>query len=372
MDDADYWLALQRAPGLGARSIVRLLEHFPQPREVFAAARDGRPDLGIGPEALAYLRSPDWAAIEADREWLSVPSHHLVTLTDPRYPPLLAETGDPPLLLFVHGRVELLAGPQLAIVGSRHPTPGGARSAFEFANYLAGAGLTITSGLAQGIDGASHRGALEGGGPTVAVVGTGLDRVYPARHRELAQRIVEHGALVSEYPLGTPPRAGHFPQRNRVIAGLSVGALVVEAASNSGSLITARLAAEAGREVFAIPGSIHNPLARGCHRLIRQGAKLVERAEDVLEELPWLPVGQGGARAAAPAPDGLRPAEGDLDADYRRLLDCMGYDPVSVDALVERSGLTAEAVSSMLLLLELRGCVSALSGGLYTQVSRGS
>ena len=204
------------------------------------------------------------------------------------------------------------------------------------------------------------------------MAGTGLDRVYPARHRELAEQIVEHGALVSEYPLGTPPRAGHFPQRNRIIAGLSVGTLVVEAARNSGSLITARLAGEAGREVFAIPGSIHNPLAHGCHKLIRQGAKLVERAEDILEELPWLAAGRGGARTPAPAAAGLRPAEGELDADYRRLLDCMGYDPVSVDALVERSGLTAESVSSMLLLLELRGRVSALRGGLYTQVSRGS
>ena len=373
MDDAAFWLALQRAPGLGARAVLRLLDRFPQPSDIFAAAREGVPALGIPPDTLAYLRSPDWQAIEPELEWLAASGHHLITFAAPSYPRLLAEIGDPPLLLFVHGQPQLLAAPQLAMVGSRHPTPGGAQTAFDFAEHLARVGLVITSGLAQGIDAASHRGALHSGGPTLAVVGTGMDRVYPARHRDLARRIAEQGAVVSEFPLGTPPRAGNFPRRNRIIAGLSVGTLVVEAARNSGSLITARLAVEAGREVFAIPGSIHNPLARGCHGLIRQGAKLVEKARDVLEELTALTLDPAWTGTV---PDGgldaARDPGSELDAEYRQLLDCMGYDPVSVDALVERSGLTAEAVSSMLLLLELRGCVSSLTGGLYARVSRGN
>ncbi|MDJ0864242.1 MAG: DNA-processing protein DprA [Gammaproteobacteria bacterium] len=372
MQEAAFWLALQRAPGLSARDVRRLLERFPEPSDLVAAVCEGAPALGIAADAIAYLRSSDWAAIEPELGWLEGRAHHLVTLADPRFPRLLRETSDPPLVLFVHGDPAVLGACQLAMVGSRHPTPGGVQTAFDFAEHLADTGLTITSGLAQGIDGASHRGALRGGGSTLAVVGTGLDLVYPARHRKLAEQIVERGAVVSEYPLGTPPRAGNFPQRNRIIAGLSVGTLVVEAAQNSGSLITARLAGEAGREVFAVPGSIHNPTARGCHSLIRQGAKLVERAQDILEELPAL----AGALQASPGTADTLPeapaGPAGLDADYQRLLGCMGYDPVSVDTLVERSGLTAEAVSSMLLMLELRGCVSSLAGGLYTQVSRGS
>ncbi len=371
MDETACWLALQRAPGLGARTVLRLLEQFSSPCDLVGSTLDGIPSLGVRPETRAYLQSPNWSAIEPELEWLSQLENHLVTWTDPAYPRLLRETADPPLLLFLRGKREVLAGVHLAIVGSRHPTPGGAQTAFEFARHLAAMGLTIISGLAVGIDGAGHRGALAGGGVTLGVVGTGLDRVYPAQHRDLAHQIVERGALISEYALGTPPRAGNFPKRNRIIAGISVGTLVVEAARDSGSLITARLAVEAGREVFAIPGSIHNPLARGCHALIRQGAKLVETAQDVLEELSPLadslrvPVATGGGAG----PTNQR--EDELGADYQQLLAWMGYDPVSVDELVQRGGLTAEAVSSMLLVLELRGRVTSLAGGLYSQVSKG-
>jgi len=268
----------------------------------------------------------------------------------------------------VRGDVQTLKLPQLAIVGSRNPSASGRETARELAKFLSRSGISIISGLAEGIDCAAHQGALEAEGPgvTIAVTGTGLDLVYPRGHRELAHRVAESGALVSEFPPGTKARPEHFPRRNRIISGLSLGTLVVEAALRSGSLITARLAAEQGREVFAIPGSIHNPLARGCHSLIRQGAKLVETASDVLEELGVL-IGSSGARRdeAAPAPI----SDVELDADYRKLLSEMGFDPISVDHLVQRTGLTADAVSSMLLLLELEGLVSALDGGRYCRVA---
>ncbi|MGH8458888.1 MAG: DNA-processing protein DprA, partial [Nevskiales bacterium] len=255
----------------------------------------------------------------------------------------------------------------LAIVGSRNPTPAGLENAQAFAESLARAGLIITSGLALGIDGAAHRGALNGGGLTLAVCGTGLDRVYPARHRELAHNIAQHGALVSEFPPGTPALAGNFPRRNRLISGLSLGVLVVEAALQSGSLITARLAGAQGREVFAIPGSIHNPLARGCHRLLREGAKLVESAQDILEEIgPLLgnripPIaGERGMRHTGSSVD-----TEERDADYVRLLEAMGYEPARVDQLVERTGFAADAVASMLLILELQNEVALAPGGAY-------
>ncbi|HFD81242.1 MAG TPA: DNA-protecting protein DprA, partial [Gammaproteobacteria bacterium] len=300
----------------------------------------------------------------------SQPGNRILTLADADYPPLLKATPDPPALLFLHGDADYLLQPQLAIVGSRNPSRDGAALAHEFAAHLARHGLTITSGLALGVDAAAHQGALDGGGATVAVAGTGLDRVYPARHRELAHRIAASGVLVSEYPPGTAPVAGNFPRRNRIISGLSMGTLVVEAALRSGSLITARAALEQGREVFAIPGSIHNPLARGCHALIREGAKLVETGEDVLEELaPLLRL----SRTDDPGEASLEPAGEPADKprrlsrEYRQLLDCMGYGPISVDQLVERSGLTPDQVCSMLLLLELEDYVVSGSGGRYTR-----
>lgn len=293
--------------------------------------------------------------------WLADGRNRIIAFDDPQYPPLLRALGDPPLALYCCGAVALLATPQLAIVGSRNPTPGGLDNAGAFARHLADAGLTITSGLALGIDGAAHQGALAGGGGTIAVFGTGVDRVYPPRHRPLAHSIVNAGGLLlSEFALGSPPKREHFPRRNRLISGLALGVLVVEAAVQSGSLITARLAGEQGREVFAIPGSIHSPLARGCHALIRQGAKLVETANDILEELRWQPRPIVEARAVGPIELGPREAE---------CLQHMGFDPIDVDTLVERSGLTTDVVSSMLTAMELRGLITAYPGGKFLRTT---
>lgn len=303
------------------------------------------------------LRDPDWAAVDACLSWVAQEDCRLLLLGDPDYPELLRQIHDAPPLLFVRGDPAVLSHPQLAMVGSRNPTIIGRETAHDFARTLSASGMTVSSGLAMGIDAASHRGALDGGGQTIAVFGTGLDRVYPAKNRELAHAIVEGGgALVSEYPPGIEPKPANFPRRNRIISGLSLGTLVVEAALRSGSLITARFAMEQGREVFAIPGSIHNPLARGCHQLIRQGAKLAEGAQDILEELaPQLRVI-------------LQEAESDEalvspDDEYHILLASMGDGTSSVDQLVQRSGLTADAVSSMLLMLELKGHVVSTAGG---------
>jgi DNA processing protein len=268
--------------------------------------------------------------------------------------------------LYVTGDPSVLHLPSLAIVGSRNPTSGGARNAFEFARHLGGSGFCIVSGLAQGIDAAAHRGALEAGAATVAFLGHGIDIIYPARNRGLAEAIAERGALVSEYPLGMQPRKPFFPQRNRLISGLSLGTLVVEAARQSGSLITARLAAEQGREVFALPGSIHNPLARGCHRLIRDGAKLVESANDIVSELAPL---AGHVLTGSVEPIESPPGRTMDDAEYVKLRSELGYDPVSIDDLVQRSGLTIGEVSSMLLILELDGMVEKLPGGRYALLS---
>ncbi len=363
------WLTLLRAPGVGPVTLGRLLERFGHPAAVLTADRSALEAAGLKPAAIDWLRRPDTEVIEADLAWLVGADHHLVAIGDPAYPPLLADISDPPPLLFVTGDPELLLRPQLAIVGSRNPSSGGARTAREFARYLAASGLGITSGLAVGIDAAAHEGALAGG-RTIAVAGTGPDRIYPAANRALAHRIAERGALVTELPPGTGVRREHFPRRNRVISGLSVGTLVVEAAARSGSLITARTASEQGREVFAIPGSIHNPLARGCHALIRQGAKLVETAADVIEELgpllgtllavPANAAGTAAATASAP------------DPEYAALLRCLGHDPVAPDTLMQCSGLAADVVSSMLLMLELEGYVEALPGGRYSLTAKAS
>ena len=357
-----------RAPSIGPARFSRLLEHFGSAGAALAADRAEWDRLGLPAAALDYLREPDWRGVERDLAWLKQPGNQLLGLDDSRYPPLLRQLVHPPPLLFVCGAVDSLRAPQLAIVGTRHPTPPGRETARQFAAFLAEGGLTVTSGLALGIDAAAHQGALAGNGRTVAVMGTSLERVYPAKHRDLAHAIAERGALVSELPIGTPALAENFPRRNRLISGLALGVLVVEAALQSGSLITARLALDQGREVFAIPGSIHNPLAKGCHALIRQGAKLVETANDIVEELGALAAVNGEERPSVTAtPSAMEP----LDADYRQLLAAMGDAPVGVDVLVERCGLTAEVVSSMLLILELEGHTVAVPGGLYCRLKPG-
>ena len=371
-DNTHAWLALYRTPGVGSRRLHKLLTRFGSPDAILAAGDQLLAgDLPV--EAVDYLQAPDWNAVESDLAWLSGDNNHLLTCQDPRYPSLLAETADPPVLLFVHGDPDYLRQPQVAIVGSRNPSHAGAAQAEDFARFLGNYGLTITSGLATGIDAAAHRGALTTPAGSIAVTGTGLDRVYPACHRDLAHQIAANGALVSEFPPGTPPRPNHFPRRNRIISGLCMGTLVVEAAVRSGSLITARTAVEQGREVFAMPGSIHNPLARGCHALIRQGAKLVETGEHILEELkPLISVdtrADPGSSGADDRDHDTPQKSSKLAGEYAELLDAMGYEPVAVNELVQRSGLTPEQVSSMLLLLELEDRVHSGAGGRYTRTS---
>lgn len=375
-DELAAWLRLTLTRGVGNDTARRLLARFGLPQDIFAQPEAALQQVATPAQARALAQLPDGLAelLARTLEWLGDGSTRgIATLGDPRYPAALLDIADPPLLLYLLGAPRFLQAPGglgmqagLAMVGSRNPTPQGERHARDFARALREAGLTIVSGLALGIDGAAHEGALDaaedaGTPATIAVVGTGLDRVYPPRHRELAHRIAERGLLVSEYPLGTPPLAAHFPKRNRLIAGLSQGTLVVEAALASGSLITARLAAEQGREVFAIPGSIQAPQSRGCHALIRQGAKLVESARDVLEELR-LPV------PVRPA-DGGREAAAGSDVEDP-LLAAMGYDPVGLDALVARTGVAAAEWQVRLLEWELEGTVARLAGGLFQRVGQ--
>ena len=363
-----HWLALHRAPGLGAVGFRRITERFGSPKAVLGAERAALRAVGLSAATVRFLTAPDWSGVEKDLAWAAQPGQRVLTLADNAYPPQLREISDAPPVLFVRGNAELLHAPQVAIVGSRRPTETGREIAYDFAKILATQGITVTSGMAYGIDAAAHLGALAVASGTVAVLGNGLDRIYPARHGRLAQRIADAGALVSEFPIGTPPLAVHFPHRNRIISGLSLGVVVVEAGQRSGSLISARLAADQGREVFAVPGSIFNPLARGCHALIRDGALLVESAIEVLETLRFA---HGGVSSQCNREhDGVDGHEVELDADQRRVLSALGYEPVSFDTLVERSGLTAESVSSMLLVLELRGYVSLAAGGLYCRVGK--
>jgi DNA processing protein len=332
--------------------------------------------FGLGPAAQAWLKQPDEVRLSADLAWLAEPQHQLLRCTEADFPPQLENIPQPPAALFVSGDASLLLRPQIAIVGARGASITGKATARGFAGHLAHAGFVVTSGLADGIDGAAHEAALDAGQPTVAVIGTGPDLVYPRKHRALSARVEVQGALVSEFPPGTTARADHFPRRNRIIAGLSLGTLVVEAGLQSGSLITARLAGEQGREVFAVPGSIHNPLARGCHRLIREGARLVESAQEIVETLVpaaralgaelaqrlELPSGTGPGRDQ-PATGGWRD-----DPEYQRLLEMLGYDPMALDELAGRTGQSAAVLSSMLLMLELEGCVEGLPGGRYQRL----
>ena len=366
-DELAAWLRLLETPKLGRESARRLLSTFGSAEAAISASVRARREV-IGETAANALSAvpPGFdALLSATLAWLDDPSgdaratrRTIITLGDPSYPTLLLDTADPPLLLYAQGRVELLQADAIAIVGSRNPTPQGAQNARAFAKNLSDAGWVVASGLALGVDGAAHEGALDGGAGTIAVVGTGLDRVYPKSHLELAHRIAQDGLMLSEYALGTPPLAAHFPLRNRLIAGLTRGTLVVEAALQSGSLITARLAAEAGREVFAIPGSIHAPQSRGCHALIRQGAKLVESAEDVLEELQPL--------ASVRPRSGTEPTP---LAATDPLLDAMGHDLVSLDALVARTGWPAHELNIRLLDLELSGRVARQPGQLFQRIT---
>jgi len=359
-DSALAWLALLRLPGCGPRTLTPLLASVADAAELLR-----RPPAQVPDKLRDALRNPDWQQAEQDLRWLVDSGNQLLPLNSPRYPELLRELPDAPLALFLRGDPHWLHAPQIAVVGSRSATRGGLENARRFSGFLSSVGITICSGLALGIDSAAHQGALQAQGSTVAVLGTGLDRVYPARHRDLAHRIAGQGLLVSEYPPGTPALPQNFPRRNRIIAGLSLGTLVVEAALQSGSLITARLASELGREVFAIPGSIHNPMARGCHALIRDGAKLVETAEHIAEEL----ASQVGDMATPVAPAQEDTAtDAALEPDHAELLECMGFDPVSTDQLVHKSRFSAAEISSMLLLLELQGHVSSEAGGLFTRL----
>lgn len=363
-----YWLALWRVRGVGVKTFFTLLEHFSSPKQVFSASIASLKKTGLSAVCAERIKAFDWDIIQQDLQWLKHDGCHVMCFSDADYPVLLKEIPDPPPILFIRGERALLSSLQVAVVGARNPSPVGLAIAESFSKSLVDFGLTVTSGLALGVDQAAHKGALSvESGQTIAVAATGLDRVYPARHRELAADIVKIGALVSEFPIGTTPQPGYFPRRNRIISGLSLGVLVVEAAVKSGSLVTAKHAMEQGRDVFAIPGSIHNPLARGCHHLIKQGAKLVETAEDILQELGNLsqlvaatPVSE--EKTAALNADGL---ECSLTEEYQALLEVISFEAVSIDGLVGQSKFTAEEISSMLLVLELQGLVSSAPGGLF-------
>lgn len=356
--DLEAWLRLSLLPGLGHQSLRKLLVALGTPANILTAGHRELSNV-VGEKIAIAIRNggADPASWKDVASWLEDPANHIITLADGAYPQALLEIPDPPPLIYVKGRLDLLNRPGFAIVGSRNATAQGIANAEAFAAALSNAGLTIISGLALGVDAAAHRGGLDGSSSTVAVVGTGLDTVYPARNRDLAHRIAAQGTLLSEFPLGTPGVAANFPRRNRLICGLSKGCLVVEAAISSGSLITARLATDQGREVFAIPGSIHSPLSKGCHALIKQGAKLVESAQDVLEELGLL---QTVAPVAGAAPE---------TTDDHPLLAHIGFDPVDIDTLQQRSGLAIDVLNTALTDLELAGLVESLPGGRWQRLS---
>jgi DNA processing protein len=370
-DDALAWVTLTRAPGLNAAAVLAALERLESASGIVAASEAVRARAGIPAAARDFLRRANAGPDAAERKWLQNERHHLLPITDPRYPKLLRSLTDCPIALYVAGNIDALCDPQLAVVGSRNPTLQGRDTAFDFAHDLAQRGLAITSGLAQGIDAAAHRGALAAQGITVAVLGNGIDVVYPRGNRKLSEIIERHGALISEFPLGTAPRAANFPRRNRIIAGMSLGTLVVEAALRSGSKITARAANDCGREVFAIPGSIHNPLSRGCHELIKQGAKLTESPDDILSELNFSVFFANDFHAAGGGAERNSGTSG-MDKEHKILLDALGFDPADLDMLVVRTGFKPEAVSSMMLILELEGHVQAAPGGRYSRVANRS
>ncbi|MBS0358318.1 MAG: DNA-protecting protein DprA, partial [Proteobacteria bacterium] len=356
--DLPHWLALSFCQGIGPRTTAHLLSHFKDIQSIFQACATELKSLKLSEEAISQLLNPDWKQAEEALKWQEQPNHHIITWADEAYPKRLLETASSPPLLYIHGSLGLLNSPGIAIVGSRHPSPMGKSTALKMAYLLAKAGLTITSGIAQGIDGSAHTGALEAKGSTIAVMGTGLYTIYPRSHRKLAEKIGEQeGALVSEFPLNMPPHAKNFPIRNRIISGLSLGTLVVEANIKSGSLITARYANEQGREIFAIPGSINNPLTKGCHFLIQQGAKLVETADDVLEELKPLFSATSTVEISKPSLNmGLK----ELDNQQQKLVKCLGFEMMGIDALVEQCRLSTAEITALLVRLELEGYVKSV------------
>ena len=355
----EAWASLQLLPSVSARVLAGLLKGLGGPEEVRGASRATLAKLVPAELASAIERGPDPVLLEQALSWIAEPGHALVAWDDADYPRALLAISDPPPAFYYCGRRELLNRPSIAIVGSRNATPQGMDNAEAFAATLSGAGFTIVSGLALGIDTAAHRGGLSAGGSSIAVIGTGPDRIYPSANRDLGHRLAADGGLLSEFPLGTPPLPTNFPRRNRLLSGLSRGVLVVEATLASGSLITARFAAEQGREVFAIPGSIHSPFSKGSHRLIKEGAKLVETAQDVIEELGGAALTEG-TRTPLPAVD--------MQGDAGRVLEALGHDPAGVDALTARTGLAAGAVSVALVELELSGRITPLPGGTFQRV----
>lgn len=369
-DEIAAWLRLMQAEGVGAVTARKLLSAFGLPQNIFDAGLSALMKVvpqGVATSLLAPPSADFEALLKRTLAWLEQGRRHIITLADPDYPRTLLDTPDPPIILYALGDPALLSRPAIALVGSRNASVQGREDAQAFAATLAAAGYCVISGLAQGIDSAAHIGALQvpSGASTIAVIGTGADIVYPARNRELAHRIAEAGLILSEYPLGTPAIAANFPRRNRIISGLSSGVMVVEAAIHSGSLITARMALDQGREVFAVPGSIHSPMSKGCHWLIRQGAKLVESAEDVLEELR---PSQAGRMRSLPLPAQTR-AQPKLEPDLQALLDVIGFDPVDFNTLVDRANSNAAALATQLLSLELAGAIEVLPGARYRRLS---
>lgn len=361
-----HWVALASILSIKPYTLHQLLEHFGDPASVLMAGVPALKNLGIKEQQAALLSSPDWVMVERALQWeASSTQHHLVTFMDEHYPPLLKEIADPPLMLYVWGNAHILSEYPFAMVGSRNPTSMGRELAYQYAAELAQMGVTVTSGLALGIDSASHQGALSVKRPTIAVLGSGLQCLYPKSNASLARAIAESGAVVSEYPLETQPLAFLFPRRNRIISGLCLGTLVVEASPQSGSLITARLAAEQGREVFALPGSVHNPLARGCHQLIQQGAKLTTTSQEIADELYSL-VGfnQLKVEKLKESPHYVQ-----LELEQEQILAVIGFETTSVDQIVARSQLPVSKVCTVLLILELHGYINSASGG-YSRVAK--
>ncbi len=384
-DELRARLHFWRAKGIGPTSIRRIVEYFGGAAAALQVGDQALLEAGLKTAGIAAYRAQSPNAALPDWQWLNASEqHHILTPEDSRYPELLKRIQTAPPLLFVLGNPDILNDPQIAVVGTRNPTQGGKDNARAFASHFAAHGLTVTSGLAVGIDAYGHEAALDNGGHTIAVVGNGLDIMYPLRNRKLAERIVAHGAIVSEFPTGTAALPQHFPRRNRIISGMSFGVLIVEAALQSGTLVTARHAMEQGREVFAIPGSIHNPLARGCHHLIKQGAKLVETASDILEEIApqlniWLqddkpinsPIHSSNFTSPTIYPNGLELPQ-EMDSEYAMVLDSLGHEALPIDQIILNTGLTAEAVSSILLMLELQGFVAACGGGHYMRMGPGN